>query len=1143
MQIIATENYNQYFTRIEKELEKLYAVAKQARIKGLDPNLEPEPRVAKDLAERVEGLVGPKGIAERIRELSGTMSQEMMSFKIAQEIVYGKFGHMDENQAAEQAIRTSLAILTEGITAAPLQGISSVKIKQNPDRTRYLAIYFAGPIRSAGGTEQALILVISDFIRRILGLDRYKPTEHEIKRFIEEIRIYERDVSRFQYHVSDGFLENAIRNLPIEVTGVGTDPVEVMSFRNLPRIETNNVRGGALRVVNDGIVGRSRKVMKIIEELGIEGWDWLRRARELKEEEAAEAAEFMFMEDIVAGRPIFSFPSKSGGFRLRYGRSRNTGLAAIGVHPATMAVLQNFLAIGTQLRIEKPGKAGVVAPVDTIESPIVRLKDGSVVRIESVEEAEKLRDSIDQILFVGDLLVAFGEFLENNKPLAPSGFSEEWWIEDLSAIIEKNYDNSVEKAAAATGIPFARFQSLLENFFTVKPTAEEAVTMTKTLKVSLHPRYTYFWHLISLDDFLKLRKDLLKAEQVTENGVTTNIELSLKQDIKTILDTLRIPHAVKDKKIIITEEAPAVAFSLGLVNPEEKIKTAKTTLEAIKELTGANVVEKAPTFIGARMGRPEKAKKRVMTPPVHVLFPVSLTGGSQRNLLEAVKKCIIEVEIARRKCPNCNEVTYKIKCPRCGADVKLERICPICNRTLKEEACPICKVRTTFFEKKSINIKELLDEACKKLDIAPPELVKGVKGLTSETKTPELIEKGLLRAKNNVLVFKDGTIRFDATNAPLTHFKPAEINVSIQKLHELGYNFDMYGDSLQDPNQICELKIQDIIIPEKCAKYLIDTAHFIDESLQKIYDLPSYYNVTKEEDLLGHLILGLAPHTSAGVIGRVIGFTKASICYAHPLWHAAKRRDCDGDEDAIILVLDALINFSKEYLPSQIGGMMDAPLIITPTINPFEVDDEAHNIDVASTYPIAFYEETLLAGDPKIAAQMIDSIAHRLGTPAQYEGLRYTHASSDINAGNHESVYKKLGAMTAKMEAQLALAEKISAVDVKEVAKRVLTTHFIRDIAGNLKAFAGQKFRCMKCNTKFRRIPMAGKCPRCSGKISLTVHRGGIEKYLEAASNLAKKYGIEEYHIDRISIIEDEIEMLFKSPIEKKKQPSLTEFI
>jgi len=41
--------------------------------------------------------------------------------------------------------------------------------------------------------------------------------------------------------------------------------------------------------------------------------------------------------------------------------------------------------------------------------------------------------------------------------------------------------------------------------------------------------------------------------------------------------------------------------------------------------------------------------------------------------------------------------------------------------------------------------------------------------------------------------------------------------------------------------------------------------------------------------------------------------------YAHPLWHAAKRRNCDGDEDAIMLALDPLLNFSKTYLPQQSG--------------------------------------------------------------------------------------------------------------------------------------------------------------------------------------------------------------------------------
>ena len=87
------------------------------------------------------------------------------------------------------------------------------------------------------------------------------------------------------------------------------------------------------------------------------------------------------MDDVIAGRPIFAFPSTRGGFRLRYGRSRNTGLSAVGIHPATMLVVESFLAAGTQMRLELPGKGGVTMPVDSIEQPVVLLKDNSVVRV------------------------------------------------------------------------------------------------------------------------------------------------------------------------------------------------------------------------------------------------------------------------------------------------------------------------------------------------------------------------------------------------------------------------------------------------------------------------------------------------------------------------------------------------------------------------------------------------------------------------------------------------------------------------------------------------------------------------------------------------------------------------------------------
>lgn len=1133
-----SKSYEKYVEALEEQLEQLYSIAAKAREKGLDPEYKPECMVARDMADLVEGLVGPKGVAERIRELSTKLSREELAFKIAEEIVYGKFGHLEPEAAAEQAIRTALAILTEGVTAAPIQGVAQVKIKTNHDRSKYLAIYFAGPIRSAGGTDQALTLIIGDFIRRILGLDRYKPTKEEIARFIEEIRLYERSVSRFQYHVSDEELRKALQWLPVEVTGTESDPVEVSSYRNLPRIETNRVRGGALRVVNDGIVGRASKVWAIVEKLGIQGWDWLKEIRKMSEKKSAG-----FMDDIVAGRPIFSFPAKRGGFRLRYGRARNTGLTAVGIHPATMLVLQGFIAVGTQLRLELPGKGGVAVPVDTLEPPIVKLRDGSVVRV-TMENFSDVKDRIEKILFLGDILVSFGDFLYQGKSLVPAGYVEEWWVEDLRKAIAEKFAGDFEKAATATGVPSERLRGFLEDPFMNKPTCKEAIALSLSVGVPLHPAFTFFWTNLGSVEELKLLREWLAVAEVKydERDFAYRILGKMDEHVKRALEAICLPHKVSDGKIIVDgDDACAFAFCLGIKNSSSNFHQTANVLEVIRGLCGVVVKDKASTFVGARMGRPEKAKRREMKPLVHVLFPVGLAGGSQRDLLEAAKREKINVEVVKRKCPSCKTSALGIKCPICGSETVLEYVCPRCGRTLNGDSdCPVCKVSAVPYGRRDVNIKGLLDEACARLGVSGLKVLKGVKGLTNETKTPEILEKGILRAKYDLSVYKDGTIRFDATNAPLTHFKPSEIGVSVEKLVQLGYTSDVYGNPLTSPEQICELKIQDVIIPVKCAEYFVHVANFVDELLVKVYGLPSYYNVKRVEDLVGHLVIGLAPHTSVGILGRIIGFTSLNVCYAHPIWHSAKRRDCDGDEDALMLALDTLLNFSRVFLPAQIGGIMDAPLLLIPTVNPREVQRQAHDFDVAGAYSLEFYQKTLERAEAKHVSQLIDLIEYRLGTEAQFEGFRFTVPVSNINMGNEESAYKRFKTMVEKLNGQLALAEKIEAVDARKVALKVLVKHFIRDISGNLRAFSMQGFRCKACNKRFRRLPLRGKCPICGGELTLTVYRGGIEKYLEAAEHIIRKYNLPRYYSQRIMLVREEINSLFEG--KKPKQISLTDF-
>ena len=81
------------------------------------------------------------------------------------------------------------------------------------------------------------------------------------------------------------------------------------------------------------------------------------------------------------------------------------------------------------------------------------------------------------------------------------------------------------------------------------------------------------------------------------------------------------------------------------------------------------------------------------------------------------------------------------------------------------------------------------------------EPFKGVKELINQDRIAEPLEKGLVRQNYGLTVFKDGTVRFDATNSPLTQFKPSWIGTSIEKLKDLGYSHDIDGRPLEDPEQ------------------------------------------------------------------------------------------------------------------------------------------------------------------------------------------------------------------------------------------------------------------------------------------------------------------------------------------------------
>ena len=104
-----------------------------------------------------------------------------------------------------------------------------------------------------------------------------------------------------------------------------------------------------------------------------------------------------------------------------------------------------------------------------------------------------------------------------------------------------------------------------------------------------------------------------------------------------------------------------------------------------------------------------------------------------------------------------------------------------------------------------------------------------------------------------------------------------------------------------------------------------------------------------------------------------------------------------------MLLLDGLLNFSKVYIPSSRGGLMDTPLVLTTRLDPNEIDKEAHNVDCLREYPIELYEAAMQLKDAKDVEKLMDlgralhsmvkekglSMAMVPGTPKYIDGISY----------------------------------------------------------------------------------------------------------------------------------------------------------
>ena len=208
--VVASKDIQQYFARLEKGCMKLYETASEARKKGYDPDTVVEVSLAKNMAERVIGLISvlapqmkETNAAERIIELEKQygLLDWRVAFVIAEEVARQKFcAFASEKEAMEVGVRTGFAYITVGVVSSPLEGFTSIDLKDRRDGGgKYFCLNFAGPVRNAGGTAASVCVLIADYIRVKFGYAAYDPTPEEIKRCYTELEDYHEYVTNLQY--------------------------------------------------------------------------------------------------------------------------------------------------------------------------------------------------------------------------------------------------------------------------------------------------------------------------------------------------------------------------------------------------------------------------------------------------------------------------------------------------------------------------------------------------------------------------------------------------------------------------------------------------------------------------------------------------------------------------------------------------------------------------------------------------------------------------------------------------------------------------------------------------------------------------------------------------------------------------------
>src|SRR5579884_2288551 len=1096
-----------YLKSIESNFNDSLSIASNSRSKGYDPTLRVEVQIVRP--DYYDIINKPASELRNIDNHSVSIlnfykSALLMSINEAKKT----FGFIEPiNDYINRTLKYGLNLITNDQQIYKTN-IFNFSIEKDQHGNEYFVITFNQATHYLTSYQIVFILLLGNELRKIIGLGKTisKYDDILINLIIKKI-MYTEAIGELRYETDSSKITTILQNLPIYLV---ERPNDITNETEVDTDRFNHYDVDLAKIISDIILNKSRFLLRLAHSVDIIDWDWI---------SPFSNSPYKRNQNYIK-KAITLAESTEGAFRLVYGKSQNTTADTIGIHPSIVELFNSILTPGSLVFVSGLGYF-TVSIVDTLEPPLIKLTSGSVIYARTPQIIRQFRDQIERIIQFGEILVPPVRVMLQEKSIPQSTYSLNEWIYELKSNLPKitiNHDLDSQ-------LELSDLINYTKKPESIKLSFEQALLISKSLDIPLMPKYNLSWNLIKIDELDSL------IEKISHNKNTVfndSIVLPANEETISILERLGVEFSLEENKLTIKKPYCEVLTKLSNLEHKDQLSTNLTdTLDYVKSIFGCKINDKVGHDVGLSIiiQKDILAQQKKTLP--HVLFPIKNKSSNINDIISYCKMPYPQ-EFRLRKCSDCNRLSPYLTCPFCEGKSIEVYFCTKCKAYQQDIECKTCGNTTEKTHNELIDWKAIMENAIQKLQVQPYAPLRGVNRSKWNLQFTERLEKGILRQRNNLVVARDGTVKFTIINSPLVSFSPKQIATDVSTLRNLGYNKDMDGEPLEHDDQFILIKPQDVVIPFYLADQLRKVADYIDEMLVKVYGVSPYYNIKTLNDLIGKLIIGQSQRRTFGLLGRIIGFTEANVCFAHPVWHENKGSNCRGRSDYVMLLLDSLINFSNEYMeiasPDKIGTLQSLRIFVTPhSMRALQIAD-------------LIYSPNLNLKNENTVKEDLESVRNNINSILNLVPPITTFSSTLTGGQNRSSTTTEMNDLDI-INAQIKIARISSSMNLQQISYNLLTRRLIPLTSNIIKNYTNQRFRCKNCGRNYRRLTLGGLCLFCEKKLQPTYTVSYIEKYVETMNTLASNVtnpSVQEI----VKLIKDNFDLLFYG----RKQTTLSDY-